>query len=117
MKLRDPRLVMVLRVAIVVSALTGIIFTALGPPTILGLLPYFTIQSNLAVALFAAYATGRARRGDVEPSPVLQGAVTLYITITGLVYHLVLANPASPFAMAQPDRDWVSATGNQLLHT
>lgn len=117
MRVRDRRVVEVLRWAIVVGAVAGIVCTALGPPTVLGLLPYFTIQSNLAVALFAGYAAVRARHGDVEPSPLLQGAVTLYITITGVVYHLVLANPASPFAMTQPDRDWVSATGNQLLHT
>ncbi|WP_446219560.1 Pr6Pr family membrane protein [Micromonospora sp. IBHARD004] len=43
--------------------------------------------------------------------------MTLYITITGVVYHLVLANPASPFAMVQPDRALGEALGNQFLHT
>ncbi|WP_433532314.1 Pr6Pr family membrane protein [Micromonospora sp. CA-263727] len=44
-------------------------------------------------------------------------AVTLYITITAVVYHLVLANPASPFAMPEPDRALGEALGNQFLHT
>ncbi len=79
-----------------------------------GLLPYFTIQSNLAVGLVAGYAVWRGRP---DPSDVLAAAVTLYITITAVVYHVVLANPASPFAMPQPDRALGEAFGNQLLHT
>lgn len=117
MRVRDPRLVAGFRLATVLAVLAGIVCTAAGPPTVTGLLPYFTIQSNVAYGLFAGYAVWRARRGEVEPSPLVKGAVTLYVTITGTVYHLVLANPASPFAMVQPDRDLVGALGNQLLHT
>ncbi|MDM4718271.1 Pr6Pr family membrane protein [Micromonospora sp. WMMA1363] len=43
--------------------------------------------------------------------------MTLYITITAVVYHLVLANPASPFAMPQADRAFGEVLGNQFLHT
>lgn len=117
MRTRDPRLVGGFRATIVLAAIAGVVLTAAGPPTVLGLLPYFTIQSNVAVGAFAAYAVLRARHADVEPSPLLKGAVTLYISITALVYHLLLANPASPFAMTQPDRDPVATLGNLLLHT
>ncbi|SCF03155.1 FAR-17a/AIG1-like protein [Micromonospora chaiyaphumensis] len=95
----------------------GIVLTALGPATVTGLLPYFTIQSNVAVGVFAGYAAWRAWQGRPEPPSALKGAVTLYITITGTVYHLVLANPASPFAMVQPDRAPGEWWGNQFLHT
>ncbi|NED58838.1 hypothetical protein G3I24_49145 [Micromonospora aurantiaca] len=106
-----------LRLAVVLAVLAGIVLTALGPATVTGLLPYFTIQSNLAVGVLAGYGAWCALRDRPEPPSVLKGAVTLYITITGTVYHLVLANPASPFAMAQPDRQPGEWWGNQLLHT
>lgn len=117
MSLRRRRLAVSFRLAIVISVLAGIVLTALGPATVTGLLPYFTIQSNVAVGLFAGYAAWRAWQDRPEPPSALKGAVTLYITITGVVYHLVLANPASPFAMAQPDRALGEALGNQFLHT
>ncbi|MGK5444913.1 Pr6Pr family membrane protein [Micromonospora sp. URMC 105] len=117
MSLRRRRVAMVLRLATVVAVLAGIVLTALGPATVTGLLPYFTIQSNVAVGLFAGYAAWRAWRARAEPPSALKGAVTLYITITGVVYHLVLANPASPFAMTQPERALGEALGNQFLHT
>lgn len=101
----------------VLAVLAGIVLTALGPATVTGLLPYFTIQSNVAVGVLAGYAGWCALRDRPEPPSVLKGAVTLYITITGTVYHLVLANPASPFAMAQPDRQPGEWWGNQFLHT
>ncbi len=101
----------------VLAVLAGIVLTALGPATVTGLLPYFTIQSNVAVGVLAGYAAWCALRRRPEPPSALKGAVTLYITITGTVYHLVLANPASPFAMAQPDRQPGEWWGNQFLHT
>ncbi|MCO1598980.1 Pr6Pr family membrane protein [Micromonospora sp. RHAY321] len=117
MSLRRRRAVAALRLTVVLGVLAGIVLTALGPATVTGLLPYFTIQSNVAVGALAGYAGWRAWRDRPDPPPALRGAVTLYITITGVVYHLVLANPASPFAMAQPDRAVGEALGNQLLHT
>ncbi|MBY8874769.1 Pr6Pr family membrane protein [Micromonospora sp. PLK6-60] len=117
MTLRRRRLATALRLAIVVSVVAGIVLTALGPATVTGLLPYFTIQSNVAVGLFAGYAAWCGWRDRLEPPSAVKGAVTLYITITGVVYHLVLANPASPFAMVQPERALGEALGNQFLHT
>jgi hypothetical protein len=114
---RRRRLAIPFRLAVVLGVVAGIVLTALGPATVTGLLPYFTIQSNVAVAVFAGHAAWRAWQGRPEPPSALKGAVTLYITITGTVYHLVLANPASPFAMVQPHRGPGEWWGNQLLHT
>jgi hypothetical protein len=111
------RLPIVLHLAIVLGVAAGIVLTALGPATLTGLLPYFTIQSNIAVGLLAAWCAWGAWRGRPDPPSALRGATTLYITITGVVYHLVLANPASPFAAEQPDRAFGEAVGNQFLHT
>jgi hypothetical protein len=114
---RRRRLAIPFRLAVVFGVVAGIVLTALGPATVTGLLPYFTIQSNVAVGVFAGYAAWQAWRGRPEPPSALKGAVTLYITITATVYHLVLANPASPFAMTQPDRAPGEWWGNQFLHT
>ncbi|MBB5112843.1 hypothetical protein FHU28_002682 [Micromonospora echinospora] len=114
---RRRRLAIPLRLAVVLAVVAGVVLTALGPATVTGLLPYFTIQSNVAVGVLAGYAAWCAWRDRPEPPSVLKGAATLYITITGTVYHLVLANPASPFAMAQPDRQPGEWWGNQFLHT
>ena len=103
----------IMRLFAVAAVIAGVVLTAAGPATITGLLPFFTIQSNVAYGVFAGWA---AFRGRATP-PALKGAVTLYVAITGLVYHLVLTNPASGFAVGPVQRDLPEAIGNQLLHT
>jgi len=103
----------IMRLLAVLAVLAGVVLTAAGPATVTGLLPYFTIQSNVGYGIFAAWA---AFRGRATP-PALKGAVTLYVAITGLVYHLVLTNQASGFAMPPVERALPEAIGNQLLHT
>ncbi len=103
----------IMRLGAAVAVLAGVVLTAAGPATVTGLLPYFTIQSNVGYGVFAAWA---AFRGRATPA-ALKGAVTLYVAITGLVYHLVLTNPASGFAAEEVRRALPEAIGNQLLHT
>jgi len=110
MKLSPMRIVRLLAVG---AVLAGVVLTAAGPATVTGLLPFFTIQSNVAYGIFAAWAAFRGR----GTQPVLKGAVTLYVAITGLVYHLVLNNPASGFAAGPVERTLPDAIGNQFLHT
>jgi hypothetical protein len=102
-----------MRLVAVAAVLAGVVLTASGPATVTGLLPYFTIQSSVAYGIFAAWAAFR----DQPAPPALKGAVTLYVAITGLVYHLVLTNPASGFAVGPVHRTVAEAIGNQLLHT
>ncbi|MFD7915354.1 Pr6Pr family membrane protein [Streptomyces sp. NPDC059752] len=61
-----------------------------------------------------AHLAAPARRRSPLP-----GRVLLFILITGLVFHLVLANPSSPFnVVADLDRlTGARAVANQLLHT
>jgi hypothetical protein len=103
----------ILRLFAVVAVIAGVLLTAAGPATMTGLLPFFTIQSSVAYGIFAGWAAFRGR----DTPPALKGAVTLYVAITGLVYHLVLTNQASGFAMAPVERALPEAIGNQLLHT
>jgi hypothetical protein len=69
---------------------------------------YFTVQSAVVIAVVSAVAVFRP-----VPAPV-RGAATLYSCITGTVYHLLLANPSSPFY--QVDKG-AHAVHNLLLHT
>jgi len=95
-------------------ALAGIVLIAAGPAKLLDLVPYFTIQSSL---LYGGYVAWTARCGGTTTDPVLKGAATLYVVITGLVYHLVLTNPHSGFAVPAVHRVLVDEIGTQLLHT
>jgi hypothetical protein len=117
MTLRDPRYAAAARLCTFAAMVAGVVLEASGPTTLIGLLPYFTIQSNIAYGIYAAWAAARARRGDLETSAPVKGAVTLYVAITGLVYHLVLANPASAFYAGPTHFTPAEAVGNQLLHT
>jgi len=102
-----------MRIVALVAVIAGVALTAAGAATVSGLLPYFTIQSNVAYGIFAGWAAVRDRTAPAA----LKGAVTLYVAITGLVYHLVLTNPASGFSVGPVERTPVEAVGNQLLHT
>lgn len=63
----------IIRMIVVAAVLAGVVLTAAGPATITGLLPYFTIQSNIGYGIFAAWAAFRGR----DTPPALKGAVTL----------------------------------------
>ncbi|MBB5916487.1 hypothetical protein BJY24_005399 [Nocardia transvalensis] len=61
-------------------------------------LVYFTVQSNVAALAYylgAVYWMSRRATTDA-PAPRLRGAIVLYMTITGLVAHLVLEHGANP---------------------
>ena len=70
---------------------------------------YYTLLSNLLVALYFSVAAVFALRGRATPLPVFKGALIMGITVTGLVYHLMLSGG---FTMGGTE-----ALANQLLHT
>ncbi|MFD5415766.1 Pr6Pr family membrane protein [Streptomyces nojiriensis] len=82
-------------------------------------LSYFTIWTNILVAVVLGLSAARARRRRPDVAPLYRGGVLLFILVTGLVFHLVLANPSSPFnVVAELDRlTGARAAANQLLHT
>jgi hypothetical protein len=73
---------------------------------------YFTTQSNLLVGLCFLWGAAAGRRS--APPPFLRGAVTLYMLVTFLVFHGVLANPASGFGNGAQH---FGPLHNILLHT
>ncbi|MGW7071961.1 Pr6Pr family membrane protein [Streptomyces sp. NPDC054855] len=106
------------RTLIALAAVTGIVIDlAIGSP--LRVLSYFTIQSNVLVAVVFGLGARRAWQGRRELPPVVTGGTLLFISITGLVYHFILANGSSGFAMTDDTgalSGWHSLA-NHLLHT
>lgn len=82
-------------------------------------LSFFTVWTNIAVAVAFSLSAARAwqRRPDLDP--LYRGGVLLFILITGLVFHLVLANASSPFNVLEDLNrlTGAKAVANQLLHT
>ncbi|MFF0744281.1 Pr6Pr family membrane protein [Streptomyces sp. NPDC004111] len=107
------------RALLCLTAVTGVaIDMTVGDPLRVAI--YFTIQSNVLLAVVAGWSAVRAWQGRAPLSPRLTGGALLFIAITGLVYHLILANASSGFSMTDdPDHaitGW-RAVSNQLLHT
>jgi hypothetical protein len=81
-----------------------------------------SLFSTQATILLALTLTVSARRAWTARRPLpssLTGAALLYVMITVLVYHLLQANPTSPFALtpaAAHPAGWHTIT-NHLLHT
>ncbi|MCX4981773.1 Pr6Pr family membrane protein [Streptomyces sp. NBC_00572] len=106
------------RGVIALSAATGLVIECVHV-NVLVVLSFFTIWSNILVAL--ALGAGAVRAWNRRPPlPALwTGGVLLCITVVGLVFHLVLDNPASPFNQAAEIArlTGAKAVANQLLHT
>ncbi|MES5819583.1 Pr6Pr family membrane protein [Streptomyces sp. RG80] len=89
----------------------------LGSPT--RVLSYFTIQSSILLALVLTVSAKRAWSARRPLPAALTGATLLYVLISGSVYHLLLADAASPFSLtggATAPTGWQALT-NHVLHT
>ncbi|MFF2775211.1 Pr6Pr family membrane protein [Streptomyces sp. NPDC058052] len=112
------RFTALVRGLIALAAATGIVIECVeGNPLVV--FSFFTIWSNTAVAVVLGLGAVRAWTGRPPLPAVWTGGVLLCVTIVGLVFHLVLDNPSSPFGQAA---DIARLTGaravaNQLLHT
>ncbi|MET9493500.1 Pr6Pr family membrane protein [Streptomyces sp. NPDC006552] len=108
------------RALIALAALTGTVIDLWISDSALRVLSYFTIQSNILLAVVLALGARRAWRARRPLPAVVTGGVLLFICITGLVYHVILANDSSGFSMTDdPDHAMTGArqVSNQLLHT
>ncbi|WP_043263101.1 Pr6Pr family membrane protein [Streptomyces sp. CT34] len=104
------------RVLVVLTAVTGIVLDTIASHDPGRLFSYFTIQSNILLALVFAWSAHRAWTGRPALSPRITGAALLYICITGLVFHFVLSNDSSGFSMTS-HRTPLETAASQLLHT
>ncbi|MFF4156640.1 Pr6Pr family membrane protein [Streptomyces sp. NPDC001678] len=98
------------------AALTGIALDTIESDDLSRLFSYFTIQSNILLAIVCAWSAHRAWTGRPALSPRITGGALLYISITGLVFHFVLSNDSSGFAMTS-ERTPLESIANHLLHT
>ncbi|MDQ1017439.1 Pr6Pr family membrane protein [Streptomyces afghaniensis] len=107
------------RLLIALAATAGVTLEVLlGDPS--RALGHFAIQSNILLALVMALSARRAwTAGRPLPGAVL-GATLLYVVITTLVQHLLLANAASPSSLtgeaAAASTGW-QAVAHHTLHT
>jgi hypothetical protein len=82
-------------------------------------LSYFSIQSAILLAMVLLLSARRAWTARRPLPSALTGAALLYVTITALVHHLLLANAASPFLLtgeAAHPTGWHAVTAH-LLNT
>ncbi|MFD6414994.1 Pr6Pr family membrane protein [Streptomyces sp. NPDC060194] len=102
---------------IAVAAVTGIVVEFVqGDPARVPI--YFTVQSNALVAVVCAVEARRDLTGRPQVPAPLMGATVLFIAITGIVYHLLLADTAADFTMAaDPSSAAWHSFANTLLHT
>ncbi len=66
---------------------------------------YFTVQSNIGAVIVLGALALRPALFDSESFTILRGAVTLYMTITGIIYNVLLAPLA---ADVSTNLEWVN---------
>ncbi|MCD7443593.1 Pr6Pr family membrane protein [Streptomyces lincolnensis] len=114
------------RLLVALLAAAGVTLALLlGSPT--RVLSFFSVQSAILLTLVTLASARRAWSARRPLPSAMTGAVLLYVTITALVHHLLLANEASPFATTSPLTDGATtSTGwgwtwhtlaHHLIHT
>ncbi len=94
-------------VAVAVQLLQGLARPTFNP---VNFLSFFTIESNIVAAiLFIISACLTFRGGESTAVTIMRGAATLYMTVTGIVYVLLLAGLEESLQTPIP---WV----NTVLH-
>lgn len=103
--LRSLRLTLasLLAVALVAQLAIGM---SRGGLTLVNFFSYFTILSNSAAVVMLAMAAARPGRDALKGFAVFRGAVTVYMSVTGLVYALILAPSVVDLGLTEPWVDW-----------
>ncbi|MBD0838739.1 MULTISPECIES: Pr6Pr family membrane protein [unclassified Streptomyces] len=104
---------------LIAAAAAGAVTVELLSDSPLRTLSHFSVQSNILLALVMLLAARRAWTARRPLPPALTGAALLYVTVTGLVHHLLLANATSPFPLTgetAPPTGW-HAVAHHTLHT
>lgn len=108
----------VLRLLIAGTA-TGTVALALLLGSPLRALSHFSVQSTILLALVTLASARRVWTARRPLPSALTGAALLYAVVNGLVYHLLLADAASPYSVTGTTgapTGW-HAVAHHLLHT
>lgn len=101
------RAALVLRAVVVLVVVVGVLWVPRAPVSPVALttaglddkLRYFTIQSNLVLAAVLAWSVVAGATGRRGPSGWVVGGATFFVTVTFLVYNLVLVPGGGPGAV------------------
>lgn len=74
--------------------------------TVANFLSFFTVLSTGAAVVMLTLLAAEPDRGSSPTFAVYRGAVTLYITVTGLIYVALTAPVASEVGISEPWIDW-----------
>lgn len=103
--LRTLRLALasLLAVALVAQLAIGMSRSAL---TVVRFFSYFTVLSNAMAVVLLIMLAARPRRGASPRFAVFRGAITVYMSATGLVHALPIAPGAGDVGVSEPWIDW-----------
>ncbi|MEU5081843.1 MULTISPECIES: Pr6Pr family membrane protein [Streptomyces] len=109
----------VFRLLISVTAAGGVALELLlGSPG--RMLSHFSVQATALLAVITFLSATRAWRARRPLPSAVTGAALLYVVISALVYHLLLAHTTPPFSMTgattAPERWHAQWTALQILH-
>jgi hypothetical protein len=95
MRVRSRPLSLAFKAVLVAFVVYGVADAFTGPDDGVPPLRYFTIQSSILLGLVTLYLMARELRGDGAPSrltSVLRGCTLLAGSVTGIVFHVLLAS-------------------------
>jgi hypothetical protein len=92
-----------LAVALVAQLAIGMSRSAL---TLVRFFSYFTVLSNTMAVILLVMLAARPGRDSKTGFAVFRGAVTVYMTVTGLVYAFLIAPVAGDVGVPEPWIDW-----------
>ncbi|MFZ0013548.1 MAG: Pr6Pr family membrane protein [Acidimicrobiia bacterium] len=92
-----------LAVALISQLLVGMSRSDL---SVVNFFSYFTVLSNTAAIVMLVLLAARPGRDDSVAFAVFRGAVTVYMTVTGIIYAFVLAPHLADVAVPEPWIDW-----------
>jgi hypothetical protein len=81
------------------------------------ILSYFAVQATLVLAPVCLLTARRAWTARHPLNPAVTGAALLYVVISALVHHLLLADTPTPFTMTDGAPGTGQTVAHHLLHT
>ncbi|HWB88971.1 MAG TPA: Pr6Pr family membrane protein [Acidimicrobiia bacterium] len=104
--LRGSRLALASLIAVALTAQLLIGLSQEAGLTVVRFFSFFTVLSNMAALVMLAMLARRPDRAEDHGFAVFRGAVTVYMSVTGVVYAVILAPSIADVAVPEPWIDW-----------